>query len=63
MLVLTRSVGESLIVIGDIQIRVTVCAIRQGKVRVGIDAPGLRIVREEILSREDPKGGGVECLS
>jgi carbon storage regulator len=50
MLVLTRKVGEE-ILIGD-QINVKVIEISGNKVRLGIDAPAtLRIYREEILAR------------
>ena len=48
MLVLTRKVGE-LIVIGG-NIRVSVTAIEKGRVRIGIEAPrDVNIVREELL--------------
>jgi carbon storage regulator len=47
MLVLSRKVGER-ILIGD-NIAVTVVRINQGTVRIGVEAPGdLAIVREEI---------------
>jgi len=47
MLVLSRKVGEK-ILIGD-EIVVTVVRVAQGVVRIGVDAPGdLPIVREEI---------------
>ena len=50
MLVLSRKVGEK-ILIGD-QIAVTVVRIAQGIVRIGIEAPNeLPIVREEIKDR------------
>ena len=48
MLVLTRKVGE-LVVIGG-NIRVTVLSTARGKVRIGIDAPrDVNIVRPELL--------------
>jgi carbon storage regulator len=48
MLVLTRKLGEK-ILIGD-DIEVTVLDIRGDGVRIGIDAPrGVRIQREEVL--------------
>lgn len=51
MLVLSRRVGEK-ILIGD-QICVTVVRITQGVVRLGIEAPdNMLIVREEIKDRQ-----------
>jgi carbon storage regulator len=51
MLVLSRKVGEE-IVIND-NIRVTVLAIRANQVRLGITAPGdVPIYREELLQTE-----------
>jgi carbon storage regulator len=50
MLVLTRNVGEKIII--DDQIKVTVVAIKGGKVRLGIEAPDLvRVDREEVHER------------
>lgn len=50
MLVLTRNVGEK-IVISD-NIRITVVSIKGGKVRIGIEAPDdVRVDREEIHQR------------
>jgi len=50
MLVLSRKVGEK-ILIGD-NIAVTVVRVAQGVVRIGVEAPGeLPIVREEIKGR------------
>ncbi len=50
MLVLSRKVGEK-ILIGD-KIAVTVVRVAQGMVRIGIDAPNdLPIIREEIKDR------------
>ena len=47
MLVLSRKVGER-ILIGD-QIAVTVVRVAQGGVRIGIEAPAdLEVVREEL---------------
>lgn len=50
MLILTRRVCET-ICIGD-DIRVSVLSIREGRVRIGIQAPKVvNIVREELLER------------
>jgi carbon storage regulator len=50
MLVLTRNVGEE-IVIGD-DIRLTVVAVMGNKVRIGITAPSVvQVCRGEILGR------------
>lgn len=48
MLVLTRRIGEN-IIIGD-DIVVTLCKIRGGQVAIGVTAPDhVNIVREELL--------------
>jgi carbon storage regulator len=53
MLVLSRKVGER-ILIGD-DIRVTIVRIGGGGVRVGIEAPAsLNVVREELKQRASP---------
>lgn len=50
MLVLTRKVGESLIIADDIKI--TICAVNNSQIRVGIQAPkDVEIHREEIYER------------
>jgi carbon storage regulator len=47
MLVLTRKVGETLVIEGGI--RITVAAIPGGRVRLAIDAPShVRVDREEV---------------
>ena len=52
MLVLSRKVGER-ILIGD-KIAVTVVRIAPGSVRIGVEAPGnLPIVREEIKGQRE----------
>jgi carbon storage regulator len=51
MLVLTRSVGERLI-IGDGEIKLTILDVRGNQVRLGIDAPkNIAVHREEIYLR------------
>jgi len=54
MLVLGRRDGES-ILIGD-NIRVMVmCNRRNGRVRLGVEAPpGVPVVRQELLAKADP---------
>ena len=55
MLVLSRKVGEK-ILIGD-NIAVTVVRVAQGIVRIGVEAPkNLPIIRDEIKGRTDGDG-------
>ncbi len=52
MLVLTRKIGESIRIGGDVTVHVL--AVRGGQVRIGIAAPNdVRIFREEILPTAD----------
>jgi len=53
MLVLSRKVGEK-ILIGD-DVTVTIVRVSQGGVRVGISAPKeMPVTREELLNRPNP---------
>ena len=50
MLVLSRCVGETIVIDGDV--RITVVSIQRGKVRIGIEAPPQVLVdREEVHER------------
>ncbi|OGO91404.1 MAG: carbon storage regulator [Coxiella sp. RIFCSPHIGHO2_12_FULL_42_15] len=66
MLVLTRSVGERLI-IGDGEIKLTILDVRGNQVRLGIDAPkNIAVHREEIYLRiqeEDTSKETVDAVS
>jgi carbon storage regulator len=62
MLVLSRKVGEK-ILIGD-NISVTVVRVAQGTVRLGVEAPThLPIVREEIKDRPQAKPADAKLTS
>lgn len=51
MLVLSRKVGERIVVANDI--RITVVRVTSGGVRIGIEAPdGTPVVREELLMQK-----------
>lgn len=57
MLVLTRKIGEELIIAG--QIRVKVADIRGSRVRIAIEAPrGMAIARSEVAERGETKAEG-----
>ncbi len=54
MLVLTRKLDETIRIGEDIVIRVTL--IKNGKVKIGIEAPaGMRVMRGELLATEKPE--------
>ncbi len=53
MLVLTRKLGEEILIDGNITIRVVDCG--RNRVRLAIDAPpSVRILREELAKRVEP---------
>lgn len=55
MLVLTRKLGESIIIRDDIV--VTIVEINKNQIKVGISAPNdVNIVREELLLRDKKDG-------
>lgn len=51
MLVLGRNVGQSIEIGEDIVI--TIVSARNGKIRLGIMAPGKRVVRSELVPVQD----------
>ncbi len=62
MLILTRRVGESLM-IGD-EVNVTVLGIRGNQVRIGVNAPkDVAVHREEIYDRIQKEQTGEESSS
>ena len=57
MLVLSRKIGERIVIDGGIA--VTVCEVKDGKVRLGIDAPrDVRVDREEVADRKAREQAG-----
>jgi carbon storage regulator len=59
MLILTRRIGETIRIAGDVSI--TVLEIHGNHVRIGIQAPkSVAVHREEVFNRivEEGKGGG-----
>ena len=58
MLVLTRSVGERLI-INNGEIKLSILEVKGNQVRIGIDAPrNVSVHREEIFDRINAEKGG-----
>lgn len=58
MLVLSRKIGQSLLIGQDI--RLTVCAISGGQVRIAIQAPkAIKVLREEVACRAQQSEGGL----
>jgi carbon storage regulator len=61
MLVLTRKIGER-IVVPDCALAITVVAVHGNTVRLGISAPAeIGVYREEICQRARPKAPGVRA--
>jgi carbon storage regulator len=59
MLVLSRKLGQSIIINGNV--RVTVVSIRGGQIRLGIEAPNsVKVFREELCAPADRAGGSAE---
>jgi carbon storage regulator CsrA len=57
MLILTRRVGESVVIGTDVT--VTVLRVKGNQVRLGVDAPkSVSVQREEIFHRIQQEGGG-----
>lgn len=55
MLVLTRNIGETIVINNNIKIRIT--GIQRGQVRMAIDAPkDIPVNREEVQRRIDSEG-------
>jgi carbon storage regulator len=60
MLVLTRRIGEEIVIDGDIRIRIT--AVQGGKVRIGVTAPpSVRVDRQEVHARRREFADPVGC--
>jgi carbon storage regulator len=56
MLVLSRRLNEK-VVLPNLDVTITVVAIKGGTVRIGIEAPpDVRIVREELLAQDREAG-------
>lgn len=57
MLILTRRVGETLVIgQGDQEITVTILGVKGNQVRVGTDAPKeVAVLRGELIEREQAK--------
>jgi carbon storage regulator len=57
MLVLTRRVGEVIVIAGEIRVRVV--AIHGSNVRLGLTAPAsVHVARSELAERDSPKPDG-----
>jgi len=62
MLILTRRVGETL-VIGD-DITITVCSVRNSQARIGIQAPQhITVHRKEVYERIQQEGSADKAVN
>jgi len=62
MLILTRRVGETL-VIGD-NITITVCSVRNSQARIGIQAPQhITVHRKEVYERIQQEGSADKAVN
>jgi carbon storage regulator len=62
MLVLSRKVGESLVIDGGIVLRVL--STQGGRIRLGVDAPATVSIRRselQLSSKESPEAASVAC--
>lgn len=61
MLVLTRRIGESLVIGDDGDVTITILGVKGMQVKVGIEAPkNLPVHREEIFKRIQAEGRSLE---
>ena len=57
VLILTRRIGESLVIGKDGDVKVTILAVRGNQIRIGINAPkDVPVHREEIFDRIQAEG-------
>jgi carbon storage regulator len=62
MLVLSRRIGETIVIDGDIE--VTVVSVRADRVRVGIKAPlSVNVDRQEIHERRERRPSSAVCIN
>ncbi len=62
MLVITRKIGESIVINNDIVI--TVVQAQRGRVRLGVNAPpGVLVLREELQRRPRPESAALSTSS
>jgi carbon storage regulator len=57
MLILSRRLGEQIVIAGEI--RITIIAVKGNQIRVGVDAPPTVVVdRQEVAERKEAEGAG-----